>query len=192
MNGFARAVMALTLAGLAAPAAAQLTGYEGMRFVDVIKDGKDNDALQLLEANPNIVDSRNAAGDTALVIAVAERNRGWVGELLRSGADPNLASRNGDTPLIAAARIGFTEAAQWLLGRKARVDDANRMGETPLIIAVHQRHIPMIKLLLELGANPDKTDTAAGLSARDYAARDTRNREILRLIDAKKPKTPSL
>lgn len=192
MNGFKRAALAMALAGLAAPAAAQLTGYEGMRFVDAIGDGKDSDAIQLLEANPNIVDARNANGETALVVAVAARNRGWVGELLRSGADPNLASRNGDTPLIAAARIGYTEAAQWLIGRKARVDDTNRMGETPLIIAVQQRHMPVIKLLLEEGANPDKTDSAAGLSARDYATRDTRNREILRMIEAKKPKTPAL
>ena len=192
MNGFKRAAIAIALAGFAAPAAAQMTGFEGMQFVDAIRDGKDTEALNLLEASPTIVDARNGKGETALVVAVSDRNDGWVGELLRAGADPNLAARNGDTPLIAAARIGYTQAAHWLLGRNAKVDAANRMGETALIIAVQQRQIPMIKLLLERGADPDTTDSAAGFSARDYARRDTRNREILRMIEAKKPKPPSL
>jgi hypothetical protein len=42
--------------------------------------------------------------------------------------------------------------------------------------------------LLAAGANPDKTDNAAGYSARDYAARDNRSRDIFKLIEAKKPK----
>jgi ankyrin repeat protein len=62
------------------------------------------------------------------------------------------------------------------------------MGETPLITAVVQRQTPIVKMLLAAGANPDKTDTAAGYSARDYAQRDNRARDILQLIEAKKPK----
>ena len=53
------------------------------------------------------------------------------------------------------------------------------MGETALIVAVQQRQPRCVKLLLRSGANPDKTDHAAGYSARDYAKRDTRNREML-------------
>jgi len=62
------------------------------------------------------------------------------------------------------------------------------MGETALIIAVQQRDATMVRLLLNAGANPDKPDSAAGYSARDYATRDTRDREILKLINDKKPK----
>ena len=62
------------------------------------------------------------------------------------------------------------------------------MGETALIVAVQQRQLPMVRTLLAAGANPDKADSAAGLSARDYAARDTRSRDILQAIEAKKPK----
>jgi hypothetical protein len=46
----------------------------------------------------------------------------------------------------------------------------------------------MVQMLLAAGANPDKTDNAAGLSARDYAARDSRSRNILQAIESKKPK----
>ena len=85
-----------------------------------------------------------------------------------------MPAQGGDTPLIAAARIGFEEAAEWLLGLGAKVDAANRMGETPLIIAVQQRQTADRPVLLDAGANPDKADAAAGYSARDYATRDHR------------------
>ena len=44
----------------------------------------------------------------------------------------------------------------------------------------------MVELLLEAGANPDKADHSAGYSARDYAKRDTRSRELLKLIETVK------
>ena len=79
---------------------------------------------------------------------------------------------------------------EWLLGSGAKVNQANRMGETPLIVAVQQRQIGAVRLLLEGGADPDKTDSAAGYSARDYAKRDTRAREILAMIESVKPSKP--
>jgi ankyrin repeat protein len=93
--------------------------------------------------------------------------------------------------LIAAARVGFEDAVEWLLSLGAKVDAPNRMGETPLIIAVQQRQPQIVRVLLNAGADPDKPDAAAGYSARDYAKRDNRSRQILDLIEAKKPKPPA-
>jgi hypothetical protein len=46
-----------------------------------------------------------------------------------------------------------------------------------------------VKLLLAKGADPDKKDSAAGYSARDYAKRDTRSRALLAAIESvAKPK----
>ena len=42
-----------------------------------------------------------------------------------------------------------------------------RPGETPLIAAVHARNVPLVRLLLEKGADPDRNDNS-GRSARDY------------------------
>ena len=183
-----RLVIALALAGVATQAPAQ-NGFDGMRFVDAVREGKNNEALDLLQSTPTLVNARDGKGETALYAAVSGRDAGWTGHLLQHGANPNLATRSGETPLIAAARIGFVEAAEALLLNGAKVDEANRMGETPLIIAVQQRSSRMVKLLLEEGADPDRTDSAAGLSARDYAKRDTRSRDLIRLIEAKKPKS---
>jgi ankyrin repeat protein len=76
-----------------------------------------------------------------------------------------------------------------LIGLGANIDTTNRAGETALIIAVQQRDVRLAKLLLERGANPDRTDAVAGYSARDYATRDPRARDILKLINDKKPKS---
>ena len=190
----------LSAAGVAAfgvPALAQISGgpgYQGLNFVEAVKDRDGDKAQQALGDNPTpaIINARDGDGNTGLIIAVARRDPDWTGFLLNKGADPDLAAeKGGDTPLIIAARIGFDQAVQWLLGMGAKVDATNKMGETALIAAVQQRRIEIIRMLLAAGADPDKTDTAQGFSARDYAQRDTRSREILQLINAKKPKPAS-
>ena len=189
MNSFMFAVAAALLGGASAPASAQTGGFDGIQFVDAVKKKEGDKVMGLIRKNgPGIVNARDTSGNTALIVAIADRNEDYTAFLLNQGADPNLPGKGGDTPLIAAARVGYEEAAEWLIGQGAKVDGANRMGETPLIIAVQQRQAAMVRFLLSAGANPDKTDNAAGLSARDYAARDTRSRAILQAIDAKKPK----
>ena len=179
---------ALVCGLLAAPVAAQIENF-GEVFVKAVRDRDSNRAIEMLrDRGESIVNARDIKGETALIIAISRRDPSWTGFLLQEGADPNLAARSGETPLIAAARVGFLDAAEWLIDMGAKVDGHNRMGETPLIVAVQQRQIPMIRYLLEKGANPDKTDSAAGYSARDYAKRDNRGGDILRLIDAKTKK----
>ena len=176
---------------LAAPAGAQSisSGFDGEKFVNAVRDRDGAEAMELLKSRgPTVMGARDGKGETALIVAISRRDDEWTGFLLTQGADPNFQARNGDTPLIAAARVGFRQAAEWLIDMGARVDLDNRMGETPLIVAVQQRQLPIVRLLLAAGADPDRTDSAAGLSARDYATRDTRSRDILKLIEARKPK----
>ena len=171
-----------------APAASQQLTSKSYDFIQAVQKSNGDKATQLLNDNPRIVNSRDGQGDTALIIAISREDPDWTGFLLRKDADVNLGGHGGDTPLIAAARVGFEDAIEWLIGLGAKVDSANRMGETPLIIAVQQRQTQIVRILLEHGANPDKPDTAAGYTARDYAARDNRGRQILQMIEAKKPK----
>lgn len=186
MNWLKRAGVAAAIVGMAATAGAQNSGFSGMTFVESVRSGDNDKALQLLKETPTVINAKDAKGETALYAAVTGRDTSWTSYLLNLGADANLANRDGDTPLIAAARIGFIDAAEWLLSKGARVDGANRMGETALIVAVQNRRTPMIRLLLDKGANPDRTDSASGRSARDYAKLDTRSREILKMIEARK------
>lgn len=181
MKSLKIALLAAGLALVAAPAVAQdaALGSNSDQFLDAVQKRDGDKAIQLLQDHPTIIDARDGKGDTALIIALRGADREWTGFLLNKGADPNLQGANGDTPLIAAARSGFDEAAGWLLGLGAKVDGTNRSGETPLIIAVQQRDAPLVKILLQAGADPDHTNSVAGYSARDYAIRDARAREIL-------------
>jgi len=185
---FALAAALLTLTG--APLLAQsLDMPASYEFLKAVRDRDGNKATEMLNSGPSsLVNIRADNGETALTIAIARSDSDWTAWLLNKGADPNLAGKAGDTPLITAARVGFEDAVDWLLGLGAKIDGTNKMGETPLIVAVQQRETNIVRMLLEKGANPDKTDNAAGLSARDYAARDTRSRQILQLIEAAKPK----
>lgn len=180
------AAAALILATIGTPAAAQFASAKS-DFVKAVHARDGNKVTQLLSDNPpGLVDARDGEGNTPLIITIA-RSDEWAAFLISKGADPNLPGKGGDTPLIAAARVGYLDAINWLLTAGAKVDTANRMGETPLIIAVQQREALSVKRLLEAGANPDKADSAAGFSARDYATRDSRSRQMLQLIEAKKP-----
>ena len=186
MKAYKIAVAASLLATFAQPAAAQMA--DSTEFVEAVRKSDGNKAQQLLEKRPNgLLDSRAEDGDTALIIALARRDEQWTGFLLGRGASPNLPGRNGDTPLITAARVGFADAVAWLLGQGAKVEADNRMGETALILAVQQHQPAIVRVLLSAGADPDNSDFA-GYSARDYARRDPRARDILKLIEAKKPK----
>ncbi len=189
MNSAKLALTALVAVVAAQPAAAQTLGTDS--FVGAVRERDGDKAMEILRARGSLaLNSRDGKGDTALIVAISRRDDVWTGFLLNQGADPNQAGANGDTPLIAAARVGYLGAVGDLLRKRVKVDATNRMGETALIVAVQGRHVPIIKVLLEVGANPDKPDSAAGYSARDYAKRDTRSREILKLIETKAKVTP--
>ncbi|HYX45988.1 MAG TPA: ankyrin repeat domain-containing protein [Sphingomicrobium sp.] len=184
-------IAASAFALLSSPAVAQLASNDSQDFIDAVQKRDGNKATELIEAHPTIIDTRNGAGDTGLIVAIRAADRDWTGFMLRKGADTNTHGDHGDTPLIAAAKVGFDEAVPWLLSLGARVDDTNKSGETALIIAVQQRDANMVKALLDAGADPDRTDSVAGYSARDYANRDNRARNIQKLINDKKPKGSS-
>jgi ankyrin repeat protein len=182
MAGLATAlVLGATAAG------AQLGGDDSYALVQAVRDKDGAKATDIIRSRgPSAINNRGGAEEAALHLVVRQRDPAWLDFFLASGADPNIAARNGDTPLITAARIGYREGAEELIRAGARVDAANRQGETALILAVQQRQADLVRLLLSNGADPDKTDTAAGYSARDYARRDGRSAEILRLIESVK------
>lgn len=191
MRGLFKAGLAIAAMAAAVPAAGQsqfsVNGSEGEAFLEAIEKGDNNKAIPLIEQpGSRVVNYKGYKGDTALHIATRKRELDWVGYLLKKGADPNIGDANGDTALIVASRIGFEEAVDWMVRLGAKVDSPNRRGETALIIAVQQRQPRVVERLLLAGANPDKSDHAAGLTARDYAKQDTRNPNLLKLIETVK------
>ena len=169
--------------GTTVPAAAQFS--DSYKFIKAVKDKDGGAATKILDTpGSTFVNVRDGGdGDTALLIVVKRRDLSWVGFMLQRGANPNLADRDGSTPLLLAATTGFSEAVKTLLLVKAQVDVANRLGETALIKAVQARDEASVKLLLDAGASPDRTDNTGG-SARTYAAADTRGGPVARMLKA--------
>lgn len=187
MRRWGKLGLALLLGMAAAPSLAQGQSSDGENFLKAIEERDANKAIPLADTNgARILNYRGYGGDTALTIATRKREPEWVGFLLNRGADPNLGDSKGDTPLIIASRIGFDSAVGWMLARRAKVDLSNRRGETALIVAVQQRQPRIVEMLLKAGANPDKADHSAGYTARDYAKRDTRSRDLIKLIETVK------
>ena len=172
-------------AGLSfSPAQAQFRG--GYAFLQAVENRDGTKATDALKDDPSFINTRNPdTGQTALIIVTKRRDISWLRFLLAKDADPSIGDRQGVTPLMHAALINFTDGAEELLKEKAPVDQANRRGETALILAVQSKNVGMVRLLIKRGANPDKADHIAGMSARAYAKRDDRTGQIVALLDAK-------
>lgn len=165
------------------PVAAQFS--DSYNFLKAVKERKGEDAEKFLaEPGTVIINTRDStSGETALHIVIQRRDSTWLGYLLQKGANPNLADKKGTTPLMLATQIGYVEGIDTLVKKKASVDQANRSGETALILAVQLRNTEAVRALLKAGANPDKKDSRAGYSARDYAKQDGRASSIVSIIE---------
>lgn len=171
--------------GVIAPAAhAQFS--DSYNFLKAVKDRKGEDVEKLLsEPGSVLINTRDiTSGETALHIVIERRDSTWLGYLLQKGANPNIADKKGTTPLMLATQLGYVDGIDWLVGKKAQVDQTNRSGETALILAVQLRNTEAVRALLKAGANPDKTDSRAGYSARDYAKQDGRASAIAAIIES--------
>jgi len=177
-------LLLLMIAALfAMPALAQFS--DSFNFLKAVRDRDGAKVTEFLSGqNPTIVNTRDyTSGEGALHIIVKRRDDLWLRFLLAKGANPDLRDKDGNTPLVLAAQIGFPEATAALIEGNANVNAANNSGETPLIVAVQRRDTLNVRLLLAAGANPKLADHIAGMTARDYAERDARASAILKLID---------
>jgi uncharacterized protein len=191
-------VVAAIMLTVVSPANAQFS--DSYNFLKAVKERKGEEATRLIDqpgSGAVLINTRDiTSGQGALHIVVERRDSAWLGFLLQKGANPNISDKKNVSPLMLATQLGFKEGADWLIKYKANIDQTNRGGETALIMAVNLRNAEMVRLLLKNGANPDKKDSIAGLSARQYAARDGRGNAITSIIESEsKPgakKTPDL
>ena len=85
---------------------------------------------------------------TCLYWAVEKNHPSIVKILLATNPDLEVASTEGNTPLLRAVKNRNTEIVQMLLDRKAKVTAVDKQGDTPLHVAMRARSKAIVELLL--------------------------------------------
>ncbi len=182
MSAIRFALVAALLLPTAAAAQQMSPGYVFLKAIREEDGTKVNDILG--QPGQTIINTKDrSTGESALHIVARNGNLTYLRFLLAKGANPNIQDNRGNTPALLAVEAGSSEAIDALAARKANLNLGNASGETPLIRAVQLRNVDMVRTLIADGANPDQADVIAGLSARDYAKRDTRTPVLLKLLD---------
>jgi len=95
----------------------------------------------------------DAAGNSALHLAIANRRADVVQLLIDRGVDLNHADSMGRTPLHEAIFFSAPELARLLIDRGADVRCLDDSGASPLHLAADEGTLELVKLLLERGCD---------------------------------------
>lgn len=127
----------------------------------------DLDLAKRYLAAPGAIDVVSEERYTSLHMAAAMCDLPMVELLLERGADIGVVSLTGLVALHCAVGSADDVDAQLalverLLDAGTSPDQPTKRGVTPLHIAVRNRNVPVVKLLLDRGADPDPVDGARG------------------------------
>lgn len=117
------------------------------------KDGDNHAMMQLLVARGADVRARNEDGENALFQALQSKQLGNARFVLDKGVPINQADKDGETPLMQAARAG-SNFVPLLLKRGANTSARDKDGKTALFYA-DERATPV---LLQAKADPNARD----------------------------------
>src|SRR4030095_1161299 len=89
-----------------------------------------------------------------MTLAATNGNAAMIRALADAGADVNAPDPAGETPLIAAARVGSVEAVTTLLERGVPVDATDAgFKQTALMVAIRENKPDVVRTLIARGAN---------------------------------------
>ncbi len=132
---------------------------EDVEFLTNVKkivshDGELKDLEDFLKTSNWNINAKDSFGDTALIIAIQNREDELMKCLIENGADVNLPNDSGNTPLNIAVEKNRVDIVDYLLQNGARINFADLVyGDTPLIMSVRGGFENMIAYLINQGAD---------------------------------------
>ena len=115
-------------------------------------------------ADPQLLNARGPEGSTPFMYAVLYSDAATLERLIALGADPNKHNDAGATALMWAALD--LEKTRVLLAHGADVNARSEDARTPLMVAAGRPGgAPIVKLLLDHGANPNPTSNPSAESS---------------------------
>jgi len=126
---------------------------------DALRKGDISAAKALIEKTPQLVDARDADGQTPLHYAAFGQDPSLVNFLIDKGAKLELAGARSSTPLHIAASNDRREIVDALLKRGAALETRDDYGRTALILCARERgQAATGRLLIEAGADVNAVD----------------------------------
>jgi ankyrin repeat protein len=105
-------------------------------------------AVQRLIGAGAALETRDAQGRTALLLAVDRNHVAVARALIAAGASPNSQAANRDTPWLLAGASGRTEILAAMVPAGPDFSIRNRFGGNALIPACERAHVDTVRLLL--------------------------------------------
>jgi ankyrin repeat protein len=109
---------------------------------------------RLIDAGTQL-ETRDAQGRTALLLATHGNHVEVARTLIAAGADVNAKDSIQDSPYLYAGAEGRTEILKMTLAAGADLKSTNRYGGTALIPACHRGHVNAVKALLDTKIDVD-------------------------------------
>lgn len=130
-------------------------------IIDAVKAGTVSKVKELIEKNPQLVNTKDASGYTPLHIALNSSNSEMAKFLIDAGSDVNSKSNANETPLHIAAKWRINEIVALLLSKGANPNVNDASNYTPLTSSIRDFRVNLpatksevtVKLLLENGAD---------------------------------------
>lgn len=170
---------------------------KAIAMVEALRTGDTKLFSKFVAEDPKLLNARGPEGSTPFMYAVLYSDTATLARLLKQRADPNRRNDANATALMWAAATDL-EKTRLLLDHGADVNARSDELRTPLMIAARRPGgVPVVKLLLDRGANPNPNANPTSESSPLLEAATAGDLAIMQLLigrgaDAKAAGPPAL
>ncbi len=160
------------------------TAIAQKKIFEIARSGSIEELEQLVSSDPDVINYKNEAGYSPLILACYHGNNDVAKYLIKNMKDINGSSDYG-TPLMAAVVKNNVDLVSMLLKKNADPNISDGNGTTALLYAVMFQYEEIVKLLSQVRTiNLDHKDNK-GFTAFDYAVK-LKNEPIIKTLKLKK------